>query len=503
MLLFISSALSAAPIPAHTIKQDDQDIRVCPARTLDQRPPDFNAPGCRTIALVEVDPQQRHLWLSKTLTIQHNDNKHLIGLLVSAKASSRVYLNGVLLGSNGTPGDSVGDETVGLMDTVLPIPSGLLQPGKNQLALRMSSHHGWLQLDDPIHSLMPVAYLNAQDRILRRYLIAMLPLGVFVLASFYFASMAVRSERKVPSSLLCALSALPGIQLVIEISRGVIAYPYPVHDLRLIGILICSVLFSQCLVTIVSNQFAPQWAGRLKFASVIIIATAVSWAAGMDAKASVALLVASGLSLGIVIYGYTRGMPNAGSYAWALALFGALNLSAQGMFLNVYFFYVIAALLSFLMVQQAAAYAREVQLKKLARTRADQLEAALNKREQAQSGEILLTVASESTGYLSVASIGKLRRIAASSIARIQGAGDYAELHLTNGESVLHTVGLNALEAQLPSYFLRVHRSHIINTRLIDRLQLAEGGTGTLFLQTGMSVPVSRRIMPSVRKALK
>jgi hypothetical protein len=58
-----------------------------------------------------------------------------------------------------------------------------------------------------------------------------------------------------------------------------------------------------------------------------------------------------------------------------------------------------------------------------------------------------------------------------------------------NGGSANWTVGGLT---ELPSYFLRVHRSHLVNTKMIDRLQLAEG-----------AVPVSRRIKPGVRRALK
>jgi DNA-binding LytR/AlgR family response regulator len=152
----------------------------------------------------------------------------------------------------------------------------------------------------------------------------------------------------------------------------------------------------------------------------------------------------------------------------------------------------VAALLVFLMVQQAWAYAHEQQQQREQRARADRLQAALDDRAQAQTDVVL-----------SVPSVGKLRRVPASSIAHVQGAGDYAELHLISGESVLHTAGLNELEAELPSYFLRVHRSHLVNTKLIERLQQGEGGTGMLHLQHGKSVPVSRRIMPGVRRALR
>lgn len=508
-LLVLLSCAVRALTPATAFEYAEPQVRVCPARALDLVPPDFDAPACRTLLLGQLDPQQRHLWLRKTLSVGHKEHARLVGLLVSAKASSQVYLNGVLLGSNGRPGDTVVDEIAGQMDVVLPIPSGLLKIGDNQLALRMSSHQGWLRLDQPIHAIVLVPYLNAQDQILRRSLWALLPLGGFVLASCYFASMTWRRERKLRPALLAALSLLPALQLLLEISRGVFAYRYPLHDLRLLGIVLCSVLFGLCLVAILASQFVPRAAQRwLALITVLVMAAAVAWVSDMDGKASIALLIASFFGIGIAVYGGTRvpgaNASDAGAHAIALAAFAALNLLAQSMFLDVYFFYGIAALLVFLMVQQAGAYVCEAQLQREQRTRADRLEAALYERALAPS-ELIPGLVPELVPelVLSIVSLGKIRRIAASSIVHIQGAGDYSELHLSGGENVLHTVGLNALEAELPSYFLRVHRSHLVNTRLVERLQQAEGGTGTLFLQHGMSVPVSRRIMPGVRKALK
>jgi LytTr DNA-binding domain len=491
LFLLLCSTLSAAAIPT-MVDLIEPDVRVCPARTVDQGPPDFGSPTCSTMPLAEVDPQQRHLWLSKTLSISPDAHENIVGLLISAKASSVVYLNGVRLGSNGRPGDNGRDEIAGQMDTVLPIPPALLKAGENQLALRISSHQGWLHLEKPIHALKLVSYLNEQDQILRRYLPALLPLGAFVLASFFFAAMALRSERKLIPTLLTMLSVLPALQLLIEVSRALVAYRYPLQDVRLIGIVVCSMLFGLCLVVILSLQFATRFARVLAMGSAIVMAVAIAWVSDMDGKASGALLVASVIGFAIAAYGVKCRAPGAYAHACALALFAALNLWAKGMFLDFYFFCVFAALLVFHMIEHARSYVREVQLKNMQRARADRLEAALADQAPAQSDD-----------NLTVVSLGKLRRVAVSSIARIQGAGDYAELHLIGGENLLHAAGLHELEAQLPNYFLRVHRSHIVNTRLVDRLQQTDGGTGTLFLRHGHSVPVSRRTMPSVRKALK
>jgi DNA-binding LytR/AlgR family response regulator len=468
-------------------------VRVCPAQPGDTQPPSFDAADCQDLPLEQVDPQSRQLWLRKPVVLSVEGRDRALGLQISAKAASRAYLNGIAVGANGEPGDSAAAEIPGRMDVVLPLPRDSARIGENLIDLRLSSHHGWLHLSTPIHGVDLVPILDVQNEILRRYLPALLPLGAFLLAAFYFISLTWRSERKAVHALLSAMSVLAGMQLLIEISRGVFAYAYPVQDLRLIGILASSALFGLCLVAIAARLFLPPrarwpvWLGAA-LASGIGIASI----SGMDGKAGMALLTCTAIGAGVSAYGWWRRMPHARAHVVALLSFGVCIVLAREWFLDLYFFYLVAALLVFLMIQQAGAYAREMQLQREQRARAERLQAALDERAQVGSEVVL-----------SVPGVGKLRRVSASSIAHVQGAGDYAELHLVGGESVLHTAGLNELEAELPNYFLRVHRSHLVNTKLIERLQQADGGTGTLILQNGKSVPVSRRIMPGVRKALR
>lgn len=61
---------------------------------------------------------------------------------------------------------------------------------------------------------------------------------------------------------------------------------------------------------------------------------------------------------------------------------------------------------------------------------------------------------------------------------------------------------LSEMEDTLPATFLRVHRSHLINVMFVKSLNREPSGTGTLTLVEGSDIPVSRRVMPSVRQAL-
>jgi DNA-binding LytR/AlgR family response regulator len=521
MLLCAANSAKASPLAGGAIQKlllaqtTERLARVCPAESDALEPPNFSASSCYTESLFEVDPQGTQLWIEQIIRVSDAERAQLIGVLVSAKASSTVYLNGVFIGSNGKPSSRASDEITGAMDRVFRVPEGLLKVGDNQLIVRMSSHHGWLRLVNPIHALELVPYLHVQDQILRHYLSTLLPLGAFLLAAFYFGSVTWRSEHKARAAWLFVLSLLAAMQLLLETSRAIVAYRYPLHDLRLIAILGCTVLISICLIAILAAQYGPRSepmdtnetealtkddpanlhqgiVSLLSLTALLAIAGAIIWLPGMDAKANLVLLIASLVGFAIACYGVWQRAPQARAHAAAIALFALLNVWMRGRFLDAYFFYLIALLLVFLMVQQAIAYAQEVQLQREQRARADRLQSALDEHAQPQS-EVVLTILS----------VGKMQRIAASAIAHVKGAGDYAELHLIEGGSLLHNAGLNELEAQLPSYFLRVHRSHLVNTKVVDRLQQAEGGTGTLFLQNGMTVAVSRRIMPGVRRALK
>ena len=91
-------------------------------------------------------------------------------------------------------------------------------------------------------------------------------------------------------------------------------------------------------------------------------------------------------------------------------------------------------------------------------------------------------------------------------------AGFYAPVHRALTEPILLGGApralaivngtLAGLEEDLPETFLRVHRSHIVNTAFVSALEREPSGIGRLTLTNATDVPVSRRIMPKVRTAL-
>ena len=211
----------------------------------------------------------------------------------------------------------------------------------------------------------------------------------------------------------------------------------------------------------------------------------------MDTKASLAFLLPTIYSAGLCLYKCAKGDKSAWKFAAALVVFAGINNFTSGQFLDLYFYYVVLALLLFLFAQQAAAFAHEQNLLLIEAERSERLQMALDKKRAETEGI-----------SINVTHAGHMRPINTQEIVHIDGAGDYSNIVLKTGKTYLHTQTLVDLEAELPPQFLRVHRSHIVNTDFVESLSRDPSGTGSLSLTNGDTVPVSRRIMPGVRKAL-
>jgi two-component system response regulator LytT len=103
---------------------------------------------------------------------------------------------------------------------------------------------------------------------------------------------------------------------------------------------------------------------------------------------------------------------------------------------------------------------------------------------------------------LVVRSAGRIQLAPLALVASLSGADDYVEVALIDGRRLLHDVGLDDLEKRLPSSFLRVHRSHIVNLAHAQSIRKLPGGRQTIELAGALEIPVSRRRAPEVVSAL-
>lgn len=498
VLVLCLSLLPVGSAAAQSMQWIDMDaVTACPAQRGDTTPPDFSAPGCRTTGFHMIDPQHRALWLKARIDVPSTllDPSTPLGLFVSGKFASSAWLNGRRIGGNGLPGFDAASETPGRMDAVIAIPPDALRSGRNDIVLLVSGHAARLHLATPMHALGIGTYADPADPILRAYWPSLVTFGIFLLGVLYFGVGSLRGADRKGSLLLCLISLFAAGQLLAEVSRGLFPYRYSFHDLRLLLIVACSLGFGLCLAAHVIRRFRaprPWWS---LFAVLLVTVVAVALATAYDEKALFAMLCPVFLCALATAYWWWQRMPGAAVYCVALLLFGALSLVFGGMFLDAVFFFLVAGLLLFLFAQQAAALAREQQSRIALASRARQLEAALDQAQtRAQPQAQARTIKIVDTGRIELVSTDRL--------SHCSGAGDYVELHFTDGNTRLHGGSLNELEAELPSAFLRVHRSHIVNTAFVESLKRESSGVGQLRMSTGASVPVSRRIMPTVRKTI-
>lgn len=427
---------------------------------------------CRPLEGV-IDPQGRDLWLRSI--VQRPDGEAGSALYIVGAASSEVWLNGQRLGANGQPGRTPKTESVGRYEAALPIPERMWRPGDNLLVVHMSSFHGAVRLDAPIAGIR-VAPWPSPDRT-RLLAIVFVVAGALFAAAFGFG--VIHSLRRTGSSLtLAALSAVSGLQVLVESLRTLVPYAYPVHGWRLVGIWGLTAAFAILLVAYVASHFWPQ-ARRALMGLAVVVVGATVMAKGFDLKTGLALVTGLGLSAVVAGVGVYRRRTGARPTLAYLMLFISIGALFPTWLVDLsYFLFAAGFLLPLLMVEVVR----------------------LGRDDRQREGALIQAVARPDC--LTVVSSKRVVRVPVADIIAVVGADDYAELRLTDGRHLLHAARLDGLERELPPCFFRVHRSAIANLTHISCLE-RDGGRHRLCMRDGLTVPVSRNRLATVRDAVE
>jgi DNA-binding LytR/AlgR family response regulator len=101
--------------------------------------------------------------------------------------------------------------------------------------------------------------------------------------------------------------------------------------------------------------------------------------------------------------------------------------------------------------------------------------------------------------YLAVQGRGVIEPVSLTAIKYVRAAGNYAELVLCDGSVRLYEQTMDKLEAALPRRFMRIHRSHIVDTSLIARIEIHEGSRYECVLADETKLPVGRTRISALR----
>jgi DNA-binding LytR/AlgR family response regulator len=465
----------------------------CPVAAGETEPPDFNSSACEKLPFWRLDPQQRQIWVKASINASDAllDSDKPLGVFISAKASSEVFLNGRRLGQNGAPASSKNTEIPGRMDAVFFAPREALRHGDNDIVIRMSSHHGFLHLNSPVHWIALGEYANPTMLILNVNWPSLIPFGALIAGTLYFTAASFSSRFRFDNTMLALISLFAAGQLFAEVYRGLFSYDYPAHDWRMIIVLVFSLGFGLSLIAHIINKYMKRRRFMTFGAVALFTIVAIFLAPGFDGKTALAILTPAIASVAISGFAAYKRQPQAMIHFAALLLFAMTIIIFPDWFLNTLFFYEVAALLLVLFVTQAFAFAKERKQHEDEQMRSQQLASALERAQQ-----------DGTANQLKISAAGKIDVVRTDEISHCKGAGDYVEICLKDGREILHSGSLAQLEESLPATFLRVHRSYLVNTNFIRSLTRESSGAGQLLLTTDSEIPVSRRIMPRVRIAL-
>ncbi len=511
-------------------------IAWCDGQKISSLPTDFQQAGCQQQHEVAADPQQRLLWLLLSFeqpfestgknsgAEQPQQHSHLttaqpslpLALFINARASSAVYLNGQLIGQNGQPGLAA-DEVPGAMDSRFYLPPSLLRPGHNQLVLQMSAQHGWLTLAQPIHFIGIGPYATANAHLQQHSELGLVLLGILLTGLLYFSVLALCRphaeavvvansplvSRRWQATLLALLCFFAAGQLWLEMARGLLGYRYPLHDLRLLALLFCACGFGFCLLLLTALRYQrAQWHYWLVTA-VVLTLPLLLWLDSFDARIAVATLLPCCLAALLAAFSWHvadkvdyPAADGAGTSALLLLLYLLLAVLLTGIFQEILAFVLMTLLLCALFIEQAVQHQQQQQLQW-----ADQ-QLILQLQQQLQQNS-----ATGPKANLTLTSAGKVQLLPVDEIGYCQAARDYSEIWLLDGHQQLYSGTLRLLEQQLPAWFIRVHRSYLVNVRHVRQFRTttdADSGSGAVLLLTsGQQVPVSRRLIPAVRSAMQ
>ncbi|EPR66784.1 LytR/AlgR family response regulator transcription factor [Cyclobacterium qasimii] len=97
----------------------------------------------------------------------------------------------------------------------------------------------------------------------------------------------------------------------------------------------------------------------------------------------------------------------------------------------------------------------------------------------------------------------KIEVLNASNIASFSADGDYVKIN-SDGKSYLKLGTMAYYEKMLdPQAFIRIHRSHLVNISTISKIEPYQKENYLIFLKDGAQLPVSKKGMVKLKKALR
>lgn len=316
-----------------------------------------SGPGAqRNFTLAQLAPKRSYCLLAPFDMAQQATEPQVLQL--SALAATEVFLDGVVVGSNGVPSDTAAGEREGLIDYRLTLTPQQLTAGHHTLTLKMST---W-RASPQVHMLFYDLSLQPQSS-LRSAALSNLPAvllaGALALAALLFAGLIAFYQRNATWCVFLLLCLTASSLLLVEAWRDLANYAYGWHLLRLWSVTALSAAFALLLPAyfLLASGVRRLLPVMAVLALALLAAVlAVPW---FDGRAALMFVIALLVSTGINLLAWRRRREGAqAGLAVSLLSIGVFLLPGVD-FARTGFALVVCLLLSTILVQLLRRFVRE------------------------------------------------------------------------------------------------------------------------------------------------
>lgn len=298
--------------------------------------------------------QQAHCIQAEfTISRQPERPQHL---LLSILASSEIYLDGMRVGANGEPAETMDGERQGRIDYDVVLAPGQLAVGRHRLVLKLSTWHGSDRIREQFYNL---SIEDDAPTAARKTLPLMLS-GALALVAALTLDLLVCYQRKADWAVFTMLCVTASSLLVTEAWRGVAGYEYGYHLPRLLAVQALTGVFSLLLPAYFMAAYGLPHKRVVAGAVALAVAAIACTSLHFDAKAawmfSVALVASVAINLQALRHGVAGARPG---LAVVLLSLGLWLVPGTGFFAETGFALVVFLLLFTILGQLLRQFIRD------------------------------------------------------------------------------------------------------------------------------------------------
>ncbi|TGL90978.1 DNA-binding response regulator [Leptospira congkakensis] len=106
------------------------------------------------------------------------------------------------------------------------------------------------------------------------------------------------------------------------------------------------------------------------------------------------------------------------------------------------------------------------------------------------------------TKYIGIKQENDLNLIATKDVLYVQSFDKRIKVFQKNGKMFVHNKSLDSITRILPSYFFRIHRSYVVNSKQIKKIITSAGGSYQIELTTGVKLKMGRSYYKELKSKL-